>query len=285
MTSDRGDSTRKDVRREFEEWCADYQNMALVNGAVFRTFAERVQTVPWLAAHRDWVEAHRHGYGHRAFHYLWYLLIASLGDHFRPVRMLEIGVFKGQITSLVALLGRELDVPVEITALSPFMGDREAGSGWRSALKFVVDSDFRRSFLLGNVHRGADHVGDNRRIFEAFGLDFDRVRMIRGLSTSPDIAAQLRGERLAVVFIDGDHSYDVARSDIETYTPLVEPGGYAVVDDAGCDLPGRGFSKGFRSVSRACRVLETSAEWSNVLNVGKMRVFSRRGAETAGRRF
>jgi hypothetical protein len=76
-------------------------------------------------------------------------------------------------------------------------------------------------------------------------------------------------------FIDGDHSYDAARFDIETYAPLVELGGYAVIDDAGCDLPGRGFSKGFRSVSRACRLLETSLEWKNVLNVGKMRVFSR----------
>lgn len=77
------------------------------------------------------------------------------------------------------------------------------------------------------------------------------------------------------MFIDGDHSYDVAAADIDNYLPLVEVGGFALIDDSAYFLPGFGYSKGFESVSRACQKLETAPHLRNVLNVGKMRVFER----------
>jgi hypothetical protein len=38
------------------------------------------------------------------------------------------------------------------------------------------------------------------------------------------------------------------------------------------------FSRGVRGVSMACRALEQSERWRNVLDVGKLRVFRRNDA-------
>jgi len=263
----------------FDDWCTAYQNTAATNEYVFATFTRLTDSVSWLKAHRDWVERHEFGYGQRAFHYLWYLLLSAIGARFRPVALLEIGVYKGQIISLAALAARELGFEVDITALSPFSGNLAPLPVWRMAANFLFRPDFRRAYLLGNLHPVGDYLADNRRMFDAFGLDFDRVHTVRGLSTAPEIVARLADERFAVVFIDGDHSYEAARSDIEKYAPLVRPGGYMIVDDGASFLPGRGYFKGMKSVSRACRLLELSPDWENVLNVGHDRVFRRREAK------
>jgi len=259
----------------FDDWCAVYENRAAVNEHVFATFTLLTDSILWLRAHRDWVERHEFGYGQRAFHYLWYLLLSALASRFRPVDMLEIGVYKGQIISLAALVARERGFEADITALSPFSGNLAHLPVWRKAVHFVVRPNFRQAYLLGNLHPISDYLADNRRMFHAFGLDFDRVHAVRGLSTSPEIVTQLSSKRFAVVFIDGDHSYEAARFDIENYAPLVRPGGFLIVDDGANFLPGRGYFKGMKSVSSACRLLEQSRLWQNVLNVGHDRVFRR----------
>jgi hypothetical protein len=262
----------------FHDWCSAYENTARVNEQVFASFTRLTDSIPWLKAHRDWVEANAFGYGQRAFHYLWYLLLPSLGAAFWPVSMLEIGVYKGQIISLAALVARELGFEMDITAISPFAGNQPSIAPWRAAYRFVFRPTWRKEYLLGNLHPAGDYLADNRRMFDGFGLDFGRVHAVRGLSTSPDVVARVKGRAFAVIFIDGDHSYEVARSDIETYAPLVAPGGLVVVDDGASFLPGRGYFKGMKTVSMACRILEQSSEWQNVLNVGHNRVFRRTGS-------
>jgi hypothetical protein len=257
------------------DWCRAYDNTAKVNEHVFATFTELTDSIPWLKTHRDWVEQHRVGYGQRAFHYLWHLMIDDLRARFRPIRMLEIGVYKGQTISLGARAARELGAEIEITAVSPFAGNLERLPAWRACARFVCRPAWRTQYLLGNLHPVGDYFADNRRIFDQFGVDFGKVRAVVGRSESPDVVTRLAGERFSVVFIDGDHSYEAARFDIETYTALVDEGGLAVIDDAGCFLPGRGYFKGMRSVSRACRCLDASPHFRNVINVGHNRVFRR----------
>ena len=65
--------------------------------------------------------------------------------------------------------------------------------------------------------------------------------------------------------------YEVVNSDIRLYAPLVEPGGYLVMDDAAAFLPGT-FWKGFEGVARACMVLP-SMGFTNVLNIGHNCIF------------
>jgi hypothetical protein len=259
----------------WEEWVSKYENSASCNERLFWTFHALVSTIAWLREHRAWVERYQFGYGQRAFHYLWYLLIQSLGTGGTPVRVLEIGVFKGQTISLAQLIGRALGIEVSVTAISPLQGNYSPRPLWRHWLRLLADRQFRVQYCLGNLHPQGDYLSDIRRIFRQFDLDLDRVQLLRGLSTDRAIVEATREQRFSLVFIDGDHSFDVAKFDIETYTPLVAPGGYAIIDDAATFLPGRGYFKGMKSVSRACQLLEESPQWRNVLNVGHNRVFLR----------
>jgi predicted O-methyltransferase YrrM len=53
-----------------------------------------------------------------------------------------------------------------------------------------------------------------------------RVMLIRGESASmAPTLMQTLGGRVDLVFIDGDHSYDGCRRDIEAYRPMLRPGG------------------------------------------------------------
>src|SRR4051812_21458364 len=93
--------------RTFPDYVAEYQPTAVQNDALWHQFNELLHAVPLLARHRLWVEANQHGFGDRAFHYLWFLL---LRDEIltRPApQVLEIGVYKGQVISLWAALATQ----------------------------------------------------------------------------------------------------------------------------------------------------------------------------------
>jgi cephalosporin hydroxylase len=57
-----------------------------------------------------------------------------------------------------------------------------------------------------------------------------------------------------VIYVDGDHSYDGCMADLINYSPMVDKGGYLVIDDAGryFDLPD-GMYSGHEAVSNAVR--------------------------------
>jgi predicted O-methyltransferase YrrM len=67
-----------------------------------------------------------------------------------------------------------------------------------------------------------------------------RLVSIAGDSHSDGTAAQLErvlhGEKLDVLFIDGDHSYDGVRADFERYAPLVREGGIIALHDVNEDF-------------------------------------------------
>jgi predicted O-methyltransferase YrrM len=70
-----------------------------------------------------------------------------------------------------------------------------------------------------------------------------RVVSIEGDSHSSEtkdaVVKELGGNRLDVLFIDGDHSYDGVRADFEQYAPLVRPGGIVALHDINPDFSGR----------------------------------------------
>jgi hypothetical protein len=166
---------------------------------------------PQLKAHRDWVEQNIFGFGERSFHYLWKLLCDEMPHGFR---FLEIGVFRGQILSLIRLL--RTDAIIE--GVSP------------------LDST--------DGHWHSDYAADIRRIHDQFELP-KTYKIHKGLSTDHEIIATVQAQNFApqshpkgyeILYIDGGHTYPVAKSDIENYAPLIKPGGYLVIDDCCNDL-------------------------------------------------
>ncbi len=74
----------------------------------------------------------------------------------------------------------------------------------------------------------------NRAAIEAHPLS-DRIRLIEGSSTAPEIVAQVKSmvkpEETILVILDSNHTYSHVLDELETYADLVTPGSYIVATD------------------------------------------------------
>lgn len=205
-----------------------------------------------LLEHRTYIEEHNLGMGERAFHWLWRLIIDAMPTYFR---FLEIGVYKGQVLSLVKLLanrtGKFADV-IGVTLLSGFAGDTDEFTPFADVDygKAIADLHDRYSLFQPCLVVGDSTVSRIQKIVKALG-SFD------------------------VVYIDGCHEYNYVVKDLMFYPKLVRPGGLLVVDDASwyLDMP-KDFFRGIRPVSRAVRtIIETDPQWEHLLAVVHNRVW------------
>lgn len=270
--------------RTFAEYVAAYEPTGAHNDALWREFTDRLHEVPLLERHRLWVEEHKHGYGDRAFHYLWYLL---LRDEILPraaPALLEIGVYKGQVISLWSALATALGARARTTiaAVTPLADARIARRPWGvHHLLRLFSPRYRDEVESGNqTYEADDYPAAVRAIFGAFGESFDAVELHRGFSDDPTVVQALAHRRFDLVYVDGGHRYEEAAHDIRTYGALIQPGGYLVLDDAATEQPGTAFWKGLPAVSRAAEEIDR-ASWENVLNVGHNRVYRRRRASAS----
>ena len=99
-----------------------------------------------VRSHRQYNNQTQRGFGEDAFHAMWWLLFRE----FKPVECVEIGVYRGQIISLWALIAKLLDYHANISGVSPF--------------EPVVDSTTKYS-------EGVDYIKDTLETFKRYGLD------------------------------------------------------------------------------------------------------------------
>jgi predicted O-methyltransferase YrrM len=82
---------------------------------------------------------------------------------------------------------------------------------------------------------GGGRVEQRRRLYEAFGLEGQRVHFLAGDSQTPGmrrrVEEKLDGRALDVLFIDGDHSLAGVARDFELYRDLVRDGGLIAFHD------------------------------------------------------
>ncbi len=253
-----------------------YVNTAEHNDAVFNHFTARTWEHSILAAHRRHVDENKLGYGDPAFHDLWFLLLQAAAEKFPTPRCLEIGVFKGQVISLWALLARELNLPLEIHAITPLAGNPPPPLSLWSRIRYRLDRGYREQVKTGNFYANEDYEAIVRAHFAHHGLSFDAINLHRGYSTDPLLLESLATARFELVYVDGDHREAGARHDFATFGAKVVPGGWLVADDAAHDLPGSVFWKGYPEVTSALSELAPLG-FVNVLNVGHNRVFQRIG--------
>lgn len=202
------------------------------------TLTGRTNANPQLKAYRDWIEANIFGFGERSFIAMWELLLQPEWKK----SFLEIGVFRGQILGLVRMLRPDM----EITGVTPLDGT--------------------------DGHWDSDYAADIKKLHDTFNLP--QPNIVKGLSTDQAVKDQL--ETYDIVYIDGGHSYEVARHDVAYYMNLVNPAGYLVVDDCAhkYKLP-EGYFPGIESVSRAVDELLPNEEFTELFNVMHNRVFKR----------
>lgn len=185
-----------------------------------------------LKEHRDWVVENKHGYGNRALHWMWNLLVKSMPYTWK---FLEIGVFKGQIISLVSLLNQYHHKDGFVYGITP----------------------------LDNTGAPGEHPIDNyeqriSEIYAQFNLDMSDLTIIQGVSINDAVveAAKQIGP-FDIIYIDGGHDYLTVLKDLQNYVPLIKPGGYLVMDDASCNLniPDGLIRLDWRGIDEVCQAL------------------------------
>jgi hypothetical protein len=199
-------------------------------------YCQKTNEVPELKALRDFVEQKAFGFGERSFYWMWKLIVDELPDHFS---LLEIGVFRGQTLALVQMLAQLAGKTCSVYGVTPL--DTTDG------------------------HWESDYKSDIHFLHNYFALN--QPTIIEGLSTEPEIIEAVKVlKSFDVVYIDGGHTYDVAKSDIIEYAPLAKQ--YLVIDDCcnDLDIP-FGMFPGIQSVTDAVRdTIETPYSYNVVHN-------------------
>jgi hypothetical protein len=257
-----------------EELVANYVNTAEHNDALYRQMTALTWSDPQLSEHRRYVEENKLGFGDPAFHSMWLRIMIAAERRFGSLRMLEIGVFKGQIISLWKMISEEYCIDLRISAITPLKGQPKHRFEFINRLRSWVNRGFREKIVNGNFYENDDYERIIRDLFLRFDLSFDSVNLHRGFSTDRRVIEEVGRETFHVVYVDGDHTLAGALHDFKVYGSRVLVGGFLIADDAGCSVPGTTFWKGHKSVATAAETLP-SLGFRNILNVGHNRIYER----------
>lgn len=263
------------MQDKLTEYLERFENTEEFNDFIYERFTAVVNEIEFLKAHRDFIEKKSLGFGDRAFHFMWYLIIADLIQKDIKLSFLEIGVFKGQVISLWALIAKQLNRPdIEITGITPLEGKTKVESLILRRIKMLISKKYREDEKNGNFYESVNYYSIIKSLFDHFLLDFSRINIIKGYSTEDDVIHKANNMKYSLIYIDGDHSYTGVMSDIKNYSSMLAEDGYFVMDDASCHIPGTKFWKGHLAVSDACKRLPEFG-FKNVLNVGHNRVYQK----------
>ena len=215
-----------------------------------KDYTDKVNADQELKAYRDWIEANIFGFGERCFLWMWNDIVARMPQEFT---FMEIGVFRGQILGLVKLLADRQGKKVRRIGITPL--DTTDG------------------------HWESDYEADIKKLHDTFNIAND-YELITLDSTNP-VAINLASKNPPdVLYIDGGHTYEVVKSDLTNYIPILKVGGTLVIDDCNNAIPMPwGYFQGIQSVSLAVdEVLprEGSTEyWKHELNLVHNRVLTK----------
>lgn len=169
---------------------------------------------------------------------------------------LEVGTYCGKSAIYLGAAARELGTGTVFT-VDHHRGSEENQAGWEHHDPSVVDPE------LGLM----DTLGQFRKNIARAGLE-DRVVAVVGRSAT--VAAHWHAP-LSLLFIDGGHGEEPARTDYESWTPKVMPGGYLAIHDVFPD-PADGGRPPYELIYLPAL---DSGEFTEVDAVGSLRVLQR----------
>jgi len=233
---------------------AEFKHDPAVFRAIYDGFASSVGQTPALINHRQHIEQNKLGFGDRAFHWLWKLLVDAMPVSFN---FLEIGVYKGQVLSLVGMLAVKENKRARIFGVSPLDSTGDKFSRYET-LEYA-------------------EIIDNLQAWSGIPVG-RRAQLIEGYSTDPGVKRRCRGSApYNIIYIDGGHDYNVVANDIITYSEMIADDGYFVMDDASCELNmPEGIWPGHVDVGRAVReLLQPDQRFVERLAIGHLRVWQK----------
>lgn len=203
-----------------------------------------------LRRHRAYFGKEGRGFGEDAFHVMWWMLFEKA----RPRRFLEIGVYRGQTLSLASMLQRMFAIEGAVVGISPFSPSGDAVS------TYPTDVDYLR---------------DTKANFSAF--DLPEPELVQAFSTDKAATDRIRRQAWDIMYIDGNHDYEIAKADWNMCREAVCRGGLIVLDDSALatDFTAPRFATaGHPGPSRVAAEIEETS-FREILRVGHNRVFQR----------
>lgn len=200
-------------------------------------------------AHRRYFESIDNWCGESAFHGMWFKLL----EEFRPRSALEIGVHRGQTLSFWQFVADTRGWALEAWGVTPMNGSGDSVS-WYGA-------DF-------------DYFSDISKNFSHFKLKEPNIFI--GYSEENAASEFIRSRRWDLVYVDGNHDFEVVKHDVELAKASMKTGGILVLDDASLtasfDPPTFAFG-GHPGPSKIADLLQTDDFFSEIGTCGHNRVF------------
>lgn len=180
---------------------------------IHESFIEKVNSIPELKRHRDWVEKNIWGFGERSFLWMWWLLVQEMPEESVFV-FGEIGVFRAAILSVIRVIADMQGKDVQRYGITPMStaSDKGENKNW--------ESDYKRDIEV---------------MHETFGTPKDYT-ILHGLSTDPKIIQEAQTLSFDLFYVDGAHDYESVESDLKNYAHLVRKGGFLICDDSCSDF-------------------------------------------------
>jgi hypothetical protein len=158
-----------------------------------------------IRLHREYFSKEKRGFGEDAMHSMWWHIFRD----FRPEKCLEIGVYRGQIISLWSLLAKEMNFSCEIHGISPFSESGDKVSKYIGELNYYDD-------VLKNINY----------------FNLPSPYLLKAYSTEIKAINHIRGKKWDLIYIDGNHDYEVALSDYKLCRDSLANNGLLVMDDS-----------------------------------------------------
>tara|TARA_B110000027_G_scaffold134262_1_gene166152 strand:+ start:2593 stop:3396 length:804 start_codon:yes stop_codon:yes gene_type:complete len=204
----------------------------------------------WLKNHRKYFSLEQRAFGEDAFHAMWHLLFKE----YKPEKVLEIGVYRGSTLSLFALLAQKHNLNTEVHGISPFSPAGDSVSTYLTELDYY--EDVKRNFSFFNLTPPILH---------------------KGFSNDPEMLKIIKSQAWDLIFIDGNHDYEIVKQDFIVCSQNIKSGGLIVLDDAAL---GTGYRSSFYSTSGHLGPSKIASEikkdsFREILSVGHNRVFEK----------
>jgi hypothetical protein len=204
-----------------------------------------------LKQHKIFFSKEKRGFGEEAFHTMWFLLYKK----FEFKNFLEIGVYRGQVMSLISLLAKIENKEIEIYGISPFNKSGDTVSSY-------LDIDY-----IEDIHKN----------FAEFNLT--KPTLVNSYSTDEKALDLIKSKIWECIYIDGSHDYEIVLQDWKICSQNIKIDGIIIMDDSSLYTNFQNLSfafKGHPGPSKVSdEVAKESINFKEILRVGHNRVFQR----------
>ena len=204
----------------------------------------------WLKEHREYFKEDFRGFGEDAFHAMWYFIFKE----FSPKKVLEIGIYRGQVISLWGLISEKLNINTDISGISPFSPAGDTVSVYLKNINYYED-----------VIKNCAHF--NKKL----------PQLYKGYSTDMEMIQKIESAQWDLIYIDGNHDYEVVKKDFEVCSNSLNINGLIVLDDSSLYTsftPKSYATAGHPGPSRLAQEIDLS-DFVEIIAVGHNRVFKK----------